>query len=99
MFAFRRFGFFILMAFVTSLSACATGRTNLSETGAVDVLVENTPKVNIQGVTPSWQIRKRPPSMAKSAGWEPTIMLSQEGRSSPQQFFRIDRRTKPATRS
>lgn len=51
MFTFRRLGFFILLGFVTSLSACAMGRTNLVDTGAVDVQVENTPKINIQSVT------------------------------------------------
>lgn len=51
MFTFRRLGFFILMGFVTSLSACAMGRANLVDTGAVDVQVENTPKISIQGVT------------------------------------------------
>lgn len=51
MFTFRRLGLFILMGFVTSLSACAMGRINLVDTGAVDVQVKNTPKVRIQGVT------------------------------------------------
>jgi hypothetical protein len=51
MFTLRHFGFFILMGLLTSLSACATGRTNLAETGAIDVQVENTPKARIQGVT------------------------------------------------
>jgi hypothetical protein len=50
MFTFRRLGFFILMGLVTSLSACVTGRANLIDTGAVDVQVENTPRISIQGV-------------------------------------------------
>lgn len=50
MFTFRRLGFFILMGLVTSLSACAMGRTNLVDSGAVDVQVENTPNIKIQGV-------------------------------------------------
>ncbi len=53
MFAFGRIGFFILMGFVAALSACATARVNLVDTGAVDVKVENTSKVRIQGVTVS----------------------------------------------
>ena len=51
MLTLRRIRFFILMGFVTSLSACATGRTNLVDTGAVDVQVDNTPKISIEGVT------------------------------------------------
>ncbi|MFZ1413302.1 MAG: hypothetical protein WAS73_01805 [Defluviicoccus sp.] len=51
MFAFGRIGFFIPMGFVAALSACATGRVNLVNAGAVDVQVENTSKVRIQGIT------------------------------------------------
>lgn len=53
MFMVRRLGFLILIGVITSLSACATGRVNLVDTGAVDVQVENTSKVRIQGVTVS----------------------------------------------
>jgi hypothetical protein len=51
MFAFGRLDFLILIGFITSLSACATGRVNLVGTGAVDVQVKNTSRVRIQGVT------------------------------------------------
>ena len=50
MFTFRLPGFFILMGFAASLSACAQGRTNLTDNDAVDVRVEDTPKTSIDGV-------------------------------------------------
>lgn len=53
MFDFGRLGFLILVGFITSLSACAAGRVNLVDAGAVYVQVEDTSKVRIQGVTVS----------------------------------------------
>jgi len=50
MFPFWRSRFFILMAIVFSLAACATG-TNLAKTGAIEVKIEDMPKISIQGVT------------------------------------------------
>ncbi len=44
-------GFFILMSLAASLSACAQGRTNLTDNDAVAVRVEDAPKTSIDGVT------------------------------------------------
>ena len=51
MFMVRRLGVLILIGVITSLSACATGRVNLVDTGAVDVQVENTSRVRIDAVS------------------------------------------------
>lgn len=51
MFALRRLGLLILICFAASISGCAAGRSNLTDTGAVNVQVEETPKVRIRGVT------------------------------------------------
>lgn len=51
MFMFRRSGFFILMGFVLSVSGCATGRTDLVDTGAVEVEFKEAPETRIEGIT------------------------------------------------
>lgn len=50
MFAFRSLSFFILIGFASSLSACVTARTNLTDTGAVNVHIEDMPKTKIDEV-------------------------------------------------
>lgn len=42
---------FILMGFVLSVSACAAGRTDLTESGAVEVELEEGPQARIEGIS------------------------------------------------
>jgi len=51
MMPFRPLGFFILMGFVLSVPGCATGRTDLVDSGAVEIELKEVPKTRIEGVS------------------------------------------------
>lgn len=51
MMPFRPLGFLILMGLILLVSGCATGRTNLVDTGAVEVELEEAPETRIQGIS------------------------------------------------
>jgi hypothetical protein len=44
-------GFVILMGVALSVSGCATGRTDLVDSGAVEIEVKEAPKTRIEGVS------------------------------------------------
>jgi hypothetical protein len=48
---FRPLVFFILMGLVLSVSGCAAGRTDLVDSGAVEIELKKVPKTRIEGVS------------------------------------------------